>query len=488
MEKIKFFFISLIILAVNALYSQDNKNKWIVGTSTHVIDNAINHLFFKEHMNIEVWDKSFLSQRAFVGYSILENFSINLNMTISYINDKKNYWSDIENEYLTKLGLTSRFYPFTHKIFDPYIKIGFHQTKFNINKKVLTLDYLRKFRNYNKVFSQIEYGYGFNIWFVKKLGLFFESSYNIFFGSDAESHDFYQHNFGIVYKFNINSKKSKYLEYKDKYGNIIISYIQDYKDKNECNLEFAKNQLFFDKDADGIYDYYDACPKEPGLKKFNGCPDSDSDGIPDDDDICPKEPGLKEFNGCPDSDNDGIPDYNDSCIKEPGSKEFNGCPDSDGDGIIDTEDHCPKKHGLKNLNGCPDPKVIEIKKKFKKEEKKVIKINSVIKNIIFNFDKSNIKEKNLKNIIKKIAKQINKKLSKGTKLYIDGHTDDIGSTKYNEKLSLYRANYMKKLLIKYGVKSNCLVIRGFGKRKPKILKNKTYKEKRGNRRVEISIK
>lgn len=109
-----------------------------------------------------------------------------------------------------------------------------------------------------------------------------------------------------------------------------------------------------DRDEDGITDFKDRCPDEPGLPQFSGCPDSDNDGIENDLDSCPYEAGLPYWNGCPDSDNDSIIDKLDSCASDSGLKEFNGCPDTDRDGIMNKLDSCPADSGLAKFNGCPD--------------------------------------------------------------------------------------------------------------------------------------
>jgi cell division septation protein DedD len=57
-----------------------------------------------------------------------------------------------------------------------------------------------------------------------------------------------------------------------------------------------------DKDGDGVPDYSDACPDEPGLSQFDGCPDRDADGVPDRNDACPDRAGPVENGGCPQSD------------------------------------------------------------------------------------------------------------------------------------------------------------------------------------------
>jgi len=117
-----------------------------------------------------------------------------------------------------------------------------------------------------------------------------------------------------------------------------------------------------DSDGDGIPDWDDECPNQPGPAKFNGCPDSDGDGIPDNKDACPNEYGEAKYDGCPppDSDGDGIPDDVDKCPYQPGLPEFDGCPDSDGDGIPDNEDACPYEPGVPEEHGCPPRNVTTV--------------------------------------------------------------------------------------------------------------------------------
>src|SRR5215831_12892037 len=68
------------------------------------------------------------------------------------------------------------------------------------------------------------------------------------------------------------------------------------------------------------YDF-DLTAHPPGLLA-----DADGDGIPDSEDACPNQPGLAEFDGCPDTDGDQVPDNVDKCPKEPGPAENDGCP------------------------------------------------------------------------------------------------------------------------------------------------------------------
>lgn len=108
-----------------------------------------------------------------------------------------------------------------------------------------------------------------------------------------------------------------------------------------------------DADGDKISDPKDACPYDPGLAKFNGCPDTDGDGIIDKEDLCIYDPGPRSTRGCPDTDGDGVIDMNDMCPDVPGLGIHYGCPDRDKDGVIDAADRCPDVPGIELNNGCP---------------------------------------------------------------------------------------------------------------------------------------
>ncbi len=125
-----------------------------------------------------------------------------------------------------------------------------------------------------------------------------------------------------------------------------------------AHIHFGLNLTFGrptgDKDKDGILDRDDACPTEPGIAEFKGCPDKDGDHVKDKMDDCPTVPGLPAFAGCPDRDGDKIIDKKDTCPDVAGLPEFNGCPDRDGDKITDRLDSCPDEAGLAKYFGCPD--------------------------------------------------------------------------------------------------------------------------------------
>ena len=101
--------------------------------------------------------------------------------------------------------------------------------------------------------------------------------------------------------------------------------------------------------------------------------------------------------------------------------------------------------------------------------------------IYFDFDKSNLSEDSFEKIKKFI--QNNKELVK--KFIIVGHTDSIGTKKYNMKLSLQRAKTVRNVLLKLAVKKEDITILGRGENDLKI-KTADGIAHPANRRAEIS--
>lgn len=69
---------------------------------------------------------------------------------------------------------------------------------------------------------------------------------------------------------------------------------------------------------------------------------------------------------------------------------------------------------------------------------------------------------------------------------VEGHTDNIGTAAYNQKLSVKRAMAVRDELIKNGVPANLIEAKGYGFDKP-VASNKTREGRAQNRRVEITI-
>jgi type IX secretion system PorP/SprF family membrane protein len=72
------------------------------------------------------------------------------------------------------------------------------------------------------------------------------------------------------------------------------------------------------------------------------------------------------------------------------------------------------------------------------------------------------------------------------KVTIVGHTDNVGSDKFNLKLSLYRAGALKDVLIEKGIEPERVQVEGKGMREP-LNSNKTEADRALNRRVVLTI-
>ena len=264
-----------------------------------------------------------------------------------------------------------------------------------------------------------------------------------------------------------------------------------------------------DKDKDGISDQDDACPDDYGSANLKGCPDSDGDGVADKADACPRTPGLQKFLGCPDRDDDGVPDNQDECPDTAGDPAHDGCPDSDGDGVYDHRDRCPERAGSRQNFGCPDdtpvaandadtdgdgvvdrlddcpftPGVAENKgcPPLPKEDADILK--SAFDNLEFESGKAVIKFESLDEL-KKLAELLVRKPE--YRMRVSGHTDNVGDKAFNRKLSLDRAEAVKKRLVEYGVPENRIFTEGYGDSLP-IAPNTTPEGRAKNRRVELKL-
>jgi len=102
----------------------------------------------------------------------------------------------------------------------------------------------------------------------------------------------------------------------------------------------------------------------------------------------------------------------------------------------------------------------------------------------FDFDKATIRDADIAELRKAVDFV---KRYPGYKISIEGHTDNIGSEKYNQRLSERRAAAVKEYLLKHGVADGARMRSvGYGKSKP-IADNSTKKGRFENRRVEILI-
>jgi outer membrane protein OmpA-like peptidoglycan-associated protein len=75
---------------------------------------------------------------------------------------------------------------------------------------------------------------------------------------------------------------------------------------------------------------------------------------------------------------------------------------------------------------------------------------------------------------------------RGLKLQIEGHTDSVGSTEYNQRLSENRADSVRTYLVEQGIAANSVGTAGFGETMP-VASNDTAAGRQQNRRVELIV-
>jgi OmpA-OmpF porin, OOP family len=229
-----------------------------------------------------------------------------------------------------------------------------------------------------------------------------------------------------------------------------------------------------DTDHDGTPDSQDSCKTIAGPPRWHGCPipDSDHDGINDEEDSCKMVPGLVRYHGCPipDYDQDGINDEEDSCKTVPGVPKYHGCPipDRDHDGVNDEQDKCPDQPGAAENQGCPVVKP-EIARRAQ----------LVAANVMFGTNSVSLTKSSYP-ALKELADSL--KSNPDLYLTVEGHTDNLGSDRYNLRLSKKRAESVKKALVSMGIESNRIQVTGLGDNHP-VGDNKTAEGRKKNRRV-----
>jgi len=168
-----------------------------------------------------------------------------------------------------------------------------------------------------------------------------------------------------------------------------------------------------------------------------------------------------------DSDNDGIFDEDDQCPNTVYGIEVdeNGCKlDSDNDGIVDSKDQCPgtSSEFLVDGHGCPQTATLKLN--FAHNSYKVSD------ELIYN--------------LKEFAKFLEDNADYQVIIY--GHTDSIGTDINNKELSKKRADSVKEVLIRYGIKEIRLTAIGKGESEP-VADNDTEEGRAANRRIEVEL-
>jgi outer membrane protein OmpA-like peptidoglycan-associated protein len=141
--------------------------------------------------------------------------------------------------------------------------------------------------------------------------------------------------------------------------------------------------------------------------------------------------------------------------------------DSDGDGVPDDRDKCPNtpKGSKVDINGC------------------IAEVN--VPDVLFDFNKATLKPgfaEMMTGLYEEYRGQV-----RPDRIVVTGHTDNVGSDKYNQKLSLKRAQSVKQHMVKVGgIKAAIIETIGAGESMP-IADNSTEEGRSKNRRVVIKV-
>jgi OmpA-OmpF porin, OOP family len=128
---------------------------------------------------------------------------------------------------------------------------------------------------------------------------------------------------------------------------------------------------------------------------------------------------------------------------------------------------------------CPDPCPEVIIEKPVEVEKK----QWVLVGVNFDFNSTNLKPEYYPTLYSTIQFLNN---NPEVKVEIQGHTDNIGSESYNQKLSEGRAASVKEYLISQGIDSSRLTAKGYGESVP-LMENNTPMGRSFNRRIEFKV-
>jgi outer membrane protein OmpA-like peptidoglycan-associated protein len=101
----------------------------------------------------------------------------------------------------------------------------------------------------------------------------------------------------------------------------------------------------------------------------------------------------------------------------------------------------------------------------------------------FEFDKADLKPEN-RELLSRIAGIL--LTSNDYTISVNGHTDDVGTDEYNQKLSERRAQSVRDYLVEAGVSPDIMSVAGWGKSKP-LVQGTSNEARAKNRRVELGI-
>jgi outer membrane protein OmpA-like peptidoglycan-associated protein len=245
-------------------------------------------------------------------------------------------------------------------------------------------------------------------------------------------------------------------------------------DGEEIN-KYKTDPLKKDTDGDGLSDGDEVLKYK--TDPLN--PDTDGDGLEDGEEVNKYMTDPLDA----DTDKDGITDFDE--VKKYNTDPLS--PDTDEDTLTDYEEiFTYKTNPLKeDTDGGSVPDGVEVRRGTDPldPDDDVLKIGTpvILEGINFEFNSAEITEESESRLEKAYQTLIN---NTGIVVEVAGHTDDIGSARYNLKLSQARAEVVMNWLIAKGIDAERLSARGYGERKP-FAPNNSPENRAKNRRIEF---
>ena len=441
---------ALFLLSLGVTQAQTSDNPWLISAGFNVVGlqsdltSGNNILLLNDYKSMSFGVPSLSVFRSvYGGLSLGAQFSFN---------NLHNNGSGSDAEFLSIDAALKYGFARNGKV-SPFLKAGIGRASIGRNDG-------SSFNSASNATDNYFGGAGLNFKLGDKFSAFVETSYRA--TQDSPKGNYIQHTAGLA--LGLGSGDA------DKDG------ISDKKDKCPDVFGLKEFEGCPDTDADGIPDNLDGCPEEAGLEENNGCPDTDGDGVLDKDDACEDVAGFVELNGCPDTDSDGIMDSEDKCPEEAGDLENKGCPwpDTDSDGVLDKDDACPQEAGILGGDGCPET-----------SEKVLEELNKVGSSVLFPADGFKLMGKKTLDYLNDIKRILDE--NPEAQIVIEGHASTDGSEKFNQSLSLKRAEAVQAKLIDLGVDSSRLEVKSFGETMPFSAEDSAETRSK-SRRVEFKAK
>jgi len=223
-------------------------------------------------------------------------------------------------------------------------------------------------------------------------------------------------------------------------------------------VKYKTDPLKADSDGDGLSDGDEVATYRTNPLKA----DTDGDGLRDNDEVLKYKTDPLKI----DTDTDGLSD-SDEVIKH---KTDPLKADTDGGTVNDATEVARGSNPLDPTDDVPKPKLVA-------EVGKAI----VLEGIVFKSGKSTIEpesEPTLMDAFNALKENPN------VAVEIRGYTDNVGKVAANKKLSLRRAEAVRSWLVKQGIDSMRIGVKGYGPENP-IADNSTPEGRQKNRRIEF---